>query len=741
MSPLTPRRGDRHGPPIVRRLSALLSLKLTAWQTLVVTLLWLYVARNFAKLVGLECPEPLANLYSRAYFRATWVTTALDAGFWTAMRVRPRWLRDALSMACSVYYLFAAEQADQKVRNVRGMLTVDHLRVSWNKTETPYLKFITAVLRPRFMRYPPRAIRIHRPRTSAYRDPVQAWLYYEGPVADLKFQDKVVLDIPGGGFVAMNPRSHDDRLMALAGKTGLPILSLDYRKAPEYPYPYALTECYDVYYMLVASRGRCIGFSGNTAPRIVVSGDSAGGNLAVGMLLMALQAGTSDSRRWMGEQSLPMPESVILVYPALDVNIGNWMTDEQMSLINDRQHRKANRGVISRKSQDYKLLTPSTPHHSDDEGDDDEPSLRMRNDSVTTVVPATPDKSSVHPNAAHTSDASPTDTKSPTDPKPRTMKTRLAMSSMISYFNDRILTPEMMRAMIILYIGPHNRPDFSTDYLLSPLLAPDSLLARFPKTYLLTGERDPLVDDTVIFAGRLRQAKQARHLERQELGLERSGSTWNEKDAVEVTLVPAISHGFMQFPGVFPEAWKYILRCADWTLDSFERDDELDEDEDCQPGVEGEPDTLATDGHSRHESKGGRPAVRSRATWDARRRRRSRSLAGSSGDEDQPLEMTRVSPPPPPRANGNSKHDPTSKSSAAQVSPVVELNGRPIDLAAGGRSTERGGLRSGSLRGRRTVRRKSLVSLASEDDLLGRRMKGLAGGLMGLGEDDGPPTP
>ena len=79
-------RGDNHGPPILRRLSAWWSKRLTAWQTLVITLLWLYTSRNFAKIVGLECPEPLANLYTRAYFRATWITTALDAGFWTAVR-------------------------------------------------------------------------------------------------------------------------------------------------------------------------------------------------------------------------------------------------------------------------------------------------------------------------------------------------------------------------------------------------------------------------------------------------------------------------------------------------------------------------------------------------------------------------------------------------------------------------------------------------------------------------------
>ena len=102
-----------------RRLSTLLSKRLTVWQTLVITLLWLYVARNFGKLVGLECPEPLANLYNRSYFRATWVTTALDAGFWSAMRIRRKWLRDFLSMVFSVYYMVCAEQADEKVRKIR----------------------------------------------------------------------------------------------------------------------------------------------------------------------------------------------------------------------------------------------------------------------------------------------------------------------------------------------------------------------------------------------------------------------------------------------------------------------------------------------------------------------------------------------------------------------------------------------------------------------------------------------
>ncbi|TVY59712.1 Hormone-sensitive lipase, partial [Lachnellula suecica] len=359
-------RGNKHGPPTLRKLSRKLSSIITPWQTLVITLLYLYIARNLGKLLGLECPEPLANLYTRSYFRATWVTTALDAGFWTAMRIRRKWLRDIASVVFTGYYLIAAEQADEKVRKVRGMLTVEHLRVSWNKGTTPYLKAMQDLMRPRFMKYPPRAIRIPRPPNSDYKEPVNGWLYFDGPLSALKNHNKVVLDIPGGGYVAMDPRTNDDKLFAWAGKTGLPVLSLDYKKAPEFPYPYALNECFDVYCTIIASKGRCIGLAGEVLPKVIITGDSAGGNLATSTTLMIVEAGTTDTRKYQGEDSLPIPVGLVLIYPGLDMNIGNWMTEEQMSLVKDRRMRRTNRNIIRRKSMQYNM-TAGTPHQSDDE--------------------------------------------------------------------------------------------------------------------------------------------------------------------------------------------------------------------------------------------------------------------------------------------------------------------------------------------------------------------------------------
>ncbi|KAF2460259.1 Alpha/Beta hydrolase protein [Lineolata rhizophorae] len=787
-------KGDRHGPPLLRRVSSLLTPRLTAWQTLVITILWLYIARNFGKLVGLECPEPLANLYSRSYFRATWITTALDAGFWSAMSIRRRWARELASVVFSLYYLVCAEQADDKVRKVRGCLTVDHLRVSWNKGTSPIISSFAALLRPRFMRYSPRAIRIPRPRASAYKEPVHAWLYFDGPVSALKSMDKVVLDIPGGGFVAMTPRNHDDKLLAWAGRTGLPVLSLDYRKAPEYPYPYALNECYDVYHTIVATRGRCIGFSGATVPRIVVSGDSAGGNLAVGMTLMVLESGSTDTRRWHGEKPLPPPEGLVLIYPALDMNIGSWMTDEQMALIRDRRDRKVNEGVLRRKSDDYRKLTPSTPHHSDDE-DEDEDKVEGLSGKLSKVdgsaIASSP--TAIHISAAHTIDSSATTaavsaeggaSKSQTIPsptaavaqqtsqttKPQQLRTRLAMSSMISYFNDRILTPEMMRAMIILYVGPHHRPDFSTDYLLSPLLAPEGLLARFPKLHLLTGERDPLVDDTVIFAGRVRQAKRAAWQERRDLGLPPGGadkgkSWFDERDHVEVVLVPGISHGFLQFVSVFPEGWKYIFRCARWLRELFDGVDDPGEPL-LQTPAAGTASAAASAAQTPWAEAVGGATATTAATPDggagtqdaeeagglarphtpAQRQRHHRRIpTESSIDEDKPLEMTvlRGSRDKARRRGSGSGSGRGNAGSGGGADGAVAVNGVPV---ARGKRVRRGaaagsGVGKGASKGERRNRRKSLVSLASEEDLLGRRMRGLTGGLMGGGTGDGMKTP
>ena len=182
--------------------------------------------------------------------------------------------------------------------------------------------------------------------------------------------------------------------------------------------------------------------------------------------------------------------------------------------------------------------------------------------------------------------------------------------------------------------------------------------------------------------------------------------------------MPGISHGFLQFVGVFPEGWTHIFRCARWMGECFARA-EAEEEEARAAAVRvlgggkgvrrGRVDYFgatagldAAIGGLAKEGKGG---------W-----RHHRRSGTSSADEDRPLEMT--------------------------VRGSVGKGRRRRDEAG----EEVVGNGSVSTRGRRAAkgtkdRRKSIVSLASEDDLLGRRMKGLTGGLMGMAEDGVPPTP
>ena len=663
-----------------------------------------YFRRNLARILNLESPEPLAGMYNRDYFRATWVTTALDAGFWTAMRLRPTWFRNLCSMLFTAYYLVCADRADEVVRKVRGKLSLEHMRVSWNKGTTPMLAFISNTLRPAHLkiRYNPRQICIPRPKGSPYTEPVDAWLYFDGPLYELKDQDKVILDVPGGGFVAMDPRCHDDKLMAWAAKTGFPVVALDYKKAPEHPYPYALNECYDAFFAICATRGKCVGLPGESVPKVVLSGDSAGGNLAVGLVLKILQSRTGlNDRRY---TELPLPEALVLIYPALDVNITSWLTDEQSALIKDSARRKASKGVVRRKSEDYHTLT-STPVPSDDEIEDE--SLRMtelKRTKKTGTSKGSPRKHDTDASTAHNTANGSTNSnyKRTPAPKARRLRTRLEMTSMISYFNDRVLSPELLRGMIVMYIGERHRPDFATDFLLSPLRAPEELLREFPKVYMLTGERDPLCDDTAIFEGRLRSAHEHKFQTRKDLGLVSDSAEFDEKKHVEVEFIPGVSHGFLQFASVYKPGWEYIEKCSRWMKKAF---------------------ADAAERESKAKTSGEEQDYFGRKNSANKPRARRSSQGADSDNEDRPLEMSTLSFTSASQDRGKASEGSggsTNRRSGRRGSIKKPFDGRISPVIARNNN--------------------SLQRLASAEHLIERRMDGVAIGLMG-DDDDYPKTP
>lgn len=92
-----------------------------------------------------------------------------------------------------------------------------------------------------------------------------------------------ILYLHGGGYYFCSPKSHRGIVFAFAKRSGARVFSLDYRLAPEHPFPAALDDALAAYRKLLAD--------GVPAESIVIAGDSAGGGLALATLLALRDAG------------------------------------------------------------------------------------------------------------------------------------------------------------------------------------------------------------------------------------------------------------------------------------------------------------------------------------------------------------------------------------------------------------------------------------------------------------------
>jgi acetyl esterase len=111
----------------------------------------------------------------------------------------------------------------------------------------------------------------------------------------------VVLWFHGGGWVVGTIESHDPLCRALANRTPCVVVSVDYRLAPEAPFPAGLDDAWAATQWVAEETLEL----GADPSRIVVAGDSAGGNLAAAVALRARDAG------------LPLALQA-LVYPVID---------------------------------------------------------------------------------------------------------------------------------------------------------------------------------------------------------------------------------------------------------------------------------------------------------------------------------------------------------------------------------------------------------------------------------------
>jgi acetyl esterase len=106
----------------------------------------------------------------------------------------------------------------------------------------------------------------------------------------------------GGGWVIGDLDTHDGVCRFLAAAAGVKVLAIDYRLAPEHPFPAAVEDAWTGFSWAAANAERL----GIDTARIAVGGDSAGGNLAAGVSIRARDEGG------------PRPALQLLIYPVTD---------------------------------------------------------------------------------------------------------------------------------------------------------------------------------------------------------------------------------------------------------------------------------------------------------------------------------------------------------------------------------------------------------------------------------------
>lgn len=111
----------------------------------------------------------------------------------------------------------------------------------------------------------------------------------------------VIFHIHGGGFALGSAASSVGFASDLARKAGMSAITVDYRLAPEHPYPAALDDVTATYQALLEREG--------AGAQIVLSGESAGGNLVLALLVAAKQRG------------LAMPAAAVLFSPMTDLTV------------------------------------------------------------------------------------------------------------------------------------------------------------------------------------------------------------------------------------------------------------------------------------------------------------------------------------------------------------------------------------------------------------------------------------
>ncbi|XP_028976239.2 hormone-sensitive lipase isoform X2 [Esox lucius] len=316
----------------------------------------------------------------------------------------------------------------------------------------------------------------------------------------------LLIHFHGGGFVAQTSKSHENYLKGWSKDLNVPILSVDYSLAPDAPFPRALEECFYSYCWALKN----CRLLGSTAERVCLAGDSAGGNLCITVSMRALSYGVR------------VPDGIMAAYPATLLT-----TDASPSRLLCSIDLLLPLGVLS------KCINAYTGEGSEwvqpTEGTS---TLRaLGRDTVLLISQLTQGASS------WVQSFFPVEVVGPSSSYRRSLGNLAHQRAVLPPSSDSSQGPmnypegfKPLRSKSLAVIQAPCCPVAKNPFV-SPLLAPEDLLRGLPPVHLVASALDALLDDSVMFAKKLRDMGQP----------------------VTLVVVEDLPHGFLSLSGLAKE--------------------------------------------------------------------------------------------------------------------------------------------------------------------------------------------
>lgn len=197
-----------------------------------------------------------------------------------------------------------SNQAVLDALKAKGMRPIHTLEPTEARREPTFADGVKAVLAQQGKpTTPPPGVTASDITVRGAAGPLHAKLYK--PAAAAGGRLPVILYFHGGGWVIASSEVYDSSARALARETGALVVSVDYRLAPEDKFPAQHDDALAAYRWALANAAPL----GGDASRIVLAGESAGGNLAVATAIAARDGG------------LPAPVAILAVYPVAGTDL------------------------------------------------------------------------------------------------------------------------------------------------------------------------------------------------------------------------------------------------------------------------------------------------------------------------------------------------------------------------------------------------------------------------------------